>query len=242
MVYATVGVAAFSVLLGSRSRPLNFTEALSDVSTKAAGRVLIIAIALGLVCFALWRLAQGLLDADRLGSDLKGTFRRLVYAFSSIAYLSTAAVAIRIGLFGGSPGSPHVLAARALSWPMGSFVLALFGVGSLGVALGAGLKVFRRPSEKHLNVSRKAFLGMLPIGRTGNGARSVIFFVIGYFLLLAAYSGDIREVRDMGGALNELLSQPYGIFLYSAAALGLLAFGIFEFIEGLFRQVEIAAD
>jgi hypothetical protein len=242
MVYATVGVAALSVIFGSRTRALSFTEALSDVSGKVTGRVLIIGIAFGLLCFALWRLAQGLFDADRLGSDLKGILRRSVYAFSSVAYLGSAAVAIRIGIYGGSPGSPHGLAARALSWPMGSFFLALVGAGSIGVALGAGLKACRSPSEKPLNVNSQASSWMLPIGRAGNSARGFVYLIIGYFLVVTAYSGDIREVRDMGGALNALLSQPYGVYLYLAVALGLLAFGIFEFIEGIFRRVELQIE
>jgi hypothetical protein len=41
----------------------------------------------------------------------------------------------------------------------------------------------------------------------------------------------------MAGALNALQEQQFGMILYSSVALGLAAFGAFEFIQALYRKV-----
>jgi hypothetical protein len=63
------------------------------------------------------------------------------------------------------------------------------------------------------------------------------FFVGCYFLMMSAYNSDVHEVKDMAGALNVLQRQQFGMVLYTAVAVGLTCFGIFEFIQALFRKV-----
>jgi len=238
IVYLTVGIIALSVVFGVRGRAQSFTEALSDWSAHPSGRILVLTIAAGLGCLALWRLAQGFLDADRLGSSFQALRRRLVYAVSSLVYLGVAIGATRIAFGGGSPSSPQSWAAWILSWPMGSSLLAVAGTGFLAVAIGGIVRAFRFPAEKRLDVERETSAWVVPIGRAGSAARAVVFGIIGYFLVASAYRNDIRQVRDMGGALNTLLAQDYGIYLYFTVAMGLLGFGVFGLFEALFRHVE----
>ena len=94
IVYVIVGAAALSVAFGARKNALSITSALQELFRQPMGTIVILGIAGGLTCFAFWRIAQGLLDADKLGRSPRALFRRVAYAISSIAYFALAAIAI----------------------------------------------------------------------------------------------------------------------------------------------------
>ena len=63
-----------------------------------------------MACFALWRIAQGVLDADDLGNKPRALVRRAAYTVSSLAYLALAAMAVGT-IFQVSTSSPRSWAA-----------------------------------------------------------------------------------------------------------------------------------
>jgi hypothetical protein len=71
----------------------------------------------------------------------------------------------------------------------------------------------------------------------GYAARGIVFLVIGGFLLVAAWQSDASEARGLGGALAALQAQPFGQALFTVVALGLAAFGAFEFAEARYRHI-----
>ena len=79
---------------------------------------------------------------------------------------------------------------------------------------------------------------VVPLGRAGYAARAAVFLVIGGFLVVAAYQSDPSEARGLGGALLALQAQPFGRALFGLVALGLAAFGAFEFAEARYRRID----
>ena len=96
-----------------------------------------------------------------------------------------------------------------------------------------------RSLQRDLDLQPLAKKWLVAIGRAGHAARSAIFVLIGYFLIISAAQSNTREVRDMAGALDALQKQHFGMILYSSIALGLIAFGAFEFIQALYRKVGV---
>jgi hypothetical protein len=236
MVYLVVGIMALSAGLGARRNALGITGALQEVLQNRLGTVLVLGIAAGMACFALWRIAQGLLDADNLGQTPRALIRRVAYAVSSLAYFAVAATAVGT-IFQVSTFSPRSWAAWILGWPLGSTLLGLVGFGFLAVAATTAMRAFRALFKEELDLEPSTKKWLVPIGRAGHGARSIIFVLIGYFLVISAARSNTHEVRDMGGALNALQDQQFGMILYSSVALGLTAFGAFEFIQAFYRKV-----
>ena len=69
----------------------------------------------------------------------------------------------------------------------------------------------------------------------------MIFCVVGGFLVLAAFHTDPQAARGVGEALAILERQPYGPWLLAFVAMGLIAFGIYEFIRAKYRRIRPAA-
>ena len=97
-------VACFTAIaaVDAPTRPVDGKDALRALLAQPFGSALLIVVAAGLLCFALWRAAQSILDADRLGSDAKGLARRVVYGAAGLFYLAFALVALPDKRSGGS--------------------------------------------------------------------------------------------------------------------------------------------
>jgi hypothetical protein len=236
MVYILVGMTALSAGMGARRNALGITGVLQEIFETRLGIILVLGIAAGMACFALWRIAQGVLDADNLGKTPRAVIRRAAYTASSLAYFALAAMAVET-IFQVSTSSPRGWAAWILSWPLGSTLLGLVGFGFLAVGAGTAMRAYRAPFKKDLDLNPSTKKWLVPIGRAGHGARAIIFVLIGYFLTISAAHSNTHEVRDMAGALNALQEQQFGMVLYNSVALGLTSFGVFEFIQAIFRKV-----
>jgi hypothetical protein len=124
-----------------------------------------------------------------------------------------------------------------LGWPLGSLALGLIGAGFLVIGTTTAVKAYRAPFKRDFDLKSSATKWLVPIGRAGHAARAIIFLLVGYFLIASAYDSDIHEVKDMAGALNVLQHQQYGMILYTAVAIGLTCFGLFEFVQAFFRKI-----
>lgn len=239
LVYAIVGLVALSVAAGLRRTALTLTGALHELFVRPLGLLVVSCVAVGMVCFALWRIAQGVLDADNLGTAPRAWVRRIGYALSSLAYLGIAAVAT--GVIFRMPSSNSTSskdwAAWLLSWPLGSVALGFIGFGFLGFSAATAMKAYRAPFEKEFDLKSSRAKWLVPIGRAGHAARALVFLLVGYFVLMSAYYSDVHQVKDMAGALNVLQHQRFGMIIYTAVATGLTCFGAFELFQALFRKV-----
>jgi hypothetical protein len=76
-----------------------------------------------------------------------------------------------------------------------------------------------------------------PLSRYGFTARGAAFGVVGAFLILAAVTANPAQAHGLGGALAALRAQPYGSALLALVALGLIASGLFDFVQALYRRI-----
>jgi hypothetical protein len=74
--------------------------------------------------------------------------------------------------------------------------------------------------------------------RFGMAARGVVFAIIGVFLVVAARHENPAEARGVGGALGALRERSYGTALLSVVALGLMAYGGYQFVLARYRRID----
>ena len=105
IVYIVVGALALLAAIGQGGRAGDSKDALRAVLSGPFGAVLVGVIALGLAGFALWRLVEGVTDADRRGTSAKGLAVRGAHLISAAIYLglavSAASLSLGLGMSGG---------------------------------------------------------------------------------------------------------------------------------------------
>jgi hypothetical protein len=238
-VYVVMGVLAAAAAVGQGGRTTDTHGAVREVGNIGPGGVLLIGLALGLLSYAAWRIAQAVLDLDGKGGGFKGWALRAGFLISGLVHVGLAMTAAGIGVTSGS-GSVRSWVSRALAEPGGVWAVALAGA----IVVGAGVYQFywawTAKFEDRLQVSKMsagARTWARRVGRFGVTARGITFVIVGWFLLRAAQHVTSSEVKDVGGALRVLGAQPYGIFLLGIVACGLVSYGLLSFVEARYRQI-----
>lgn len=237
-----IGSLALLAALGPGGQATGSKGALRELLLHPFGGVLLGIVGLGLFGFALWRTLQGLLDADSHGTGAKGLAVRAGALISAVTYaglgISAFGLLMGRGGGGGDDQSAQDWTRWLLSKPAGEILVALAGLVVMGVGVAMLARGWRASFTRHLRCPAEASRWVVPLGRLGFAARGVVFLIIGIFLVVAAWQSDPQEVRGLGSALLALQEQPFGRVLFGVVALGLAAFGIFEFAEARYRRIE----
>ncbi len=69
------------------------------------------------------------------------------------------------------------------------------------------------------------------LGRAGYAARGVVYVVVGFMALTAAFGGS--EATGSRGALEQMLREPYGMAVLAFVALGLFGYAIWRFVQAV---------
>lgn len=69
------------------------------------------------------------------------------------------------------------------------------------------------------------------IARMGYSARGVVYLIVGWLALVAAFSGG--ETTDTRGSLRHLLQQPAGEILLGVVAVGLFCYSAWRFVQAI---------
>lgn len=67
------------------------------------------------------------------------------------------------------------------------------------------------------------------LGKAGYAARGVVYVVIGFIALTAAFGGE--KAQGSHGALEEMLQEPFGAIILSAVAIGLVGYSVWRFVQ-----------
>jgi hypothetical protein len=65
----------------------------------------------------------------------------------------------------------------------------------------------------------------------------VVWAIVGWFLIQAAWDYEANQARGLDGALRELVNRPYGSWLLGVTAAGLALYGAFCFLQARYRDV-----
>jgi Domain of Unknown Function (DUF1206) len=241
VIYIVIAILAFRVALGHSEDQASQNGALQEIASKPGGQVLIWIIAIGLLAYALWRLLSAAFGArvDPVATDAK---QRVKALGEGIGYGAIAIIAVKVAAGSGSSsgGGGQKQTAMVLGWPGGQFLVGLVGVVALGIGaffVYDGVKADFTKELKLGGMSPTARKAVVTLGRVGRIAQGVVFGIIGVLIIVAAVQYDPDKAKGLDGALKSLVSQPYGPWLLSLVALGLLAYGLYGIAEAKLRKV-----
>lgn len=242
-LYLLVGLIAADVSVGGGERLQDRSGALATLADSWLGKLLVAVLAIGLAGYAAWRFAEAVLGRPLEGGKKEGWLKRFGYLARAVWYLGLFGIALS-ALYGanesGGSRQEDRFTARVLELPLGRWIVAAVGLGILGAG---AFNVWRGVTRKfcdNLKLRKMSDLerrGFTALGVVGHLARGVVFGLIGFFLVRAAWQYDPKETVGLDGALAEVLRQDYGDTLLAIVSGGLIAFGLYCYAEARYREV-----
>ena len=238
VIWLTIGLLALQIALGGGGEA-DRKGALRAIASKPFGHGLLVALFIGFCGYAVWRLVEaagGHRDEDGAKRWVKraaSAGRGLLYgffAYSTISYLNSPSSQ--------SGDNTKPMTVRVMSHTGGRWLVGAVG---LTILIGGLVIAVRGVRAKFLKKLRPLSGGMrtaaLVLGRVGLVGRGLVVALVGWFLLHAALVFEPKSAKGMDQSLKTLAGQPYGPLLLGAAALGLICYGLWSFIEARYRKV-----
>lgn len=244
VVYTIVGVLAVLAAGGSGDAPEK-KDVFTLLIRQPFGRTMLLLVAAGLAGYAVWRISNGLLDSERRGTDAKGLAIRTGGIIRGLAHAGLTFELVRFVMrrdeMTGDDSQARHWTAQLLEQPFGRWLVALAAAGIAGYGLYQLYSAVTSRFSSKLQLNRLSPSMRRPvtaISRFGIGARGVVFLLIGYSVARAALNRAPGQAHGLGGALRDLAQQPFGSWLVGAAGVGLIAYGIYAFVNAKVRMID----
>lgn len=232
IVYILIGWLAFRAA-SAVGQPEGATGALATLADEPGGRLMLYAIAIGLLCHAIWRLVQAALDPEHPGDDGR-IGMRLFYALSALVYGSLALAAWQVAR-GGSTGDEgaEVWVAKMLGQPFGALLVMVAGAAIVAYGVHQLVKGWRGDVDKRMAPDPRVSRAVHLVGRFGTAARGLVLLPVGWFVFNAGRHYRADEAADTGEVLS-MLDQGW---LLAIVGLGLLAYGLHQLAKARYRRI-----
>jgi len=246
-VYVSIGLIALLAATGRTPSAKGAQGALVEAWAQwPLGVVLLWLTGAGLYGFAGWRVLQSVFDVDCRGRSPRALARRVGQAVSGLVYAGLA-----VSVFGvldtledfseaEDLRSAREATAAALALPYGAWLVLVAGLFIFAVGLGNMLQALLRDFRRDLDCERETGRFAEILGRAGYFARGVAFLPMGTFITAAGLNSRASEAKGLGGALELMKDQPMGELALGLTGCGLIAFGLFAFVEARFRTMRAA--
>jgi hypothetical protein len=246
LIYIAVGVIAILSFLKIRHGGADESSMLAIINDFVIGKIVIVIILAGLLCYVIWRFYEAFSDPYGYGRTISGITRRVGICLSTIVDIMIAFTAIRV-LIGnnhimvdGQPREEQEMVEALLDDTWGSTVVFSFGVIVVAVAalqlwygITKGYK--ERIDLEHFNKSIQTITHIL--AWIGYIARGVILGIIGFFLIKSGATADARVVVNTDKAFD-FIGDHVGHFYFIATAIGTICYGLFMVMMGIAYDID----
>ncbi|WP_370223262.1 DUF1206 domain-containing protein [Pararhodobacter marinus] len=205
------------------------------------GQVLLWLLALGFVCYGIWRLIAAYYDLERRGDDEEGHAQRLGLVVTGLIHIGIGGAIATLPLGAGSgsgagSGGASDWTATLMQMPAGRWIVGIVALCIIGAGVHYVLKGWQKKYERYIQ-STETTQKLQPLLRWGFVSYGLVLDIAGAFLLYAAISTNPAEAKGIGGALEYIRSLTAGRILLGAVGLGILGFGVENLVEARYRVV-----
>ncbi|MFJ6133010.1 DUF1206 domain-containing protein [Janibacter terrae] len=235
VLHIVIGYTAGRVAWGGGGGQADQSGALASLASNPGGVVLMWVVVIGLVALALWQLAVAVAPAvgdGGVGDRLKAVGKAVVYgalAFTALKF------ALGSGSSSSSEQSSQDVTASLMQQPAGRWLVGALGVGIIAVG---GYHVYKGVTQRFIkDLEEDPGTVARTLGMIGYPAKGAVLALVGVFFIIAAVQEQSEEATGLDGALKSLRDQPFGPYLLTAAALGLVAFGLYCFARARHQRI-----
>ncbi|GAA1190659.1 DUF1206 domain-containing protein [Brevibacterium paucivorans] len=238
--FVTVGLLAYGVVHlviaficvqiawggGASGQEASNSGATQQIAQQPFGYVVLIVCAVGLAALVVWQLIEAAIGnqqysgAKRLRKRIASVGRSAVYAF-----LCVSAVQAVAGAGGDSEEKQESMVGQVLGMPGGVVIIAVVGVVIAGVGVGQIVSGVKKSFEDDLDGGVAQWVKRL--GQVGYITKGVAIIFVGGLFMWSSITHDPEAAGGTNSALRTLVDQPFGPYLLTVMALGIVAFGCF---------------
>lgn len=226
LIHLVIGWLALDVAwgFGAGAGSADKSGALETVAGGGTGAVLLWLAVIGFVLLAVWQATEtavgrhGAKVSDRLAAAGKA----VLYAF-----LAWSAFRVSQGTGGSDEQQTDSFTGSLMSHPGGRVLVAVIGLAIIGAG---GHHAWKGWTKRFLNdLDGHPGTWAVRSGRAGYLAKGVALGIAGLLFVGAAASARAAEAGGLDAALKELRDRPFGPYLLTLVAVGILAYGLYSF-------------
>jgi hypothetical protein len=240
IVYVLLGLLGFMAAFeigGQSNDDASRTGVFGSIKHFPGGVAALVLLAAGLVCYSIWRGVQAFSNNS---SEEKNWSKKFRYFFSGLIYLSFAITAIQMIFHDrdNKEDKNQYWASQIMDhsygpWLVGLASLILAAIGIYQIYYGLSEKYKKHVQELNLQSAGSSL--MLRSGKVGYISRGIVWLVIAYLAMRAALDKNSSEAGDTSKAFSFIEDSSFGSYLLAALGIGLLAYGLFNFIRARYE-------
>lgn len=243
VVYFLVGLLTLQAAIGMGGQASGTTQALQEIIYRPFGSALLIAIIIGLLAHAIWRMVQGIFDPENRDDNWGVRLFRMIDFAIGCLYVSMSYAAFQIlqGLRAqSSDENTEIWVRRILELPYGDWLVTAIAIGILIGGLyqfySAAIASFDYSfdSENMIPFEKKILRWL---GRIGIFSWGIVYCMVAYLLYRAAMTYDPEAAGGLADSLTALREQPFGIWILGVTAGGLLIYGVYLLVLSYYHKV-----
>jgi len=240
IIYGIIGILTFLAAFNMGGQKAGKLQVIDFLEKQIFGQILLIIIAMGLVCYAFWRLTQATKDPENIGNDKKAKVKRAGYFISGLLYLGLGIIAFLDAIGSSSSSSSSAQKNSFLATNFGLVILGVVGLVLVGIGIYQFTRIKKDKFEKKFSskalseekrkktIYNSAYLGL--------ASRGIIFLILGYFAIKAAFTADPNKVKTTTDVFSFLEDSSYGSWLLGIVASGLIAYAIYTFMLAKYKR------
>lgn len=239
LLYLVIGGLALMLVFSPGGETVGSRGAVATIKQQPFGNLLLALTIVGLIGYAAWRTVQSIKDTDNHSTSVRGLAIRAGLMISALTHTALAVWALTLLL--GDSSSSGGSGSGFLSGPVGIAVTLLVGITLAVAGVAHIIKGYKAGYEKYVELPSGQRAWMRPVCRFGLAARGVVWLIVAWFFINAAWHGSQQQSAGIAEALNSLREAPFGPWLFAVTAAGLFAFGIYSLIEARYRRISLSS-
>jgi hypothetical protein len=241
VLHLVVGYLIGQIAFGSEGNA-DQSGALAELANHAGGALVLWGVAAGLVALGLWRVAETIVgskpgEGSGPHQDDTPVWKRGKSAGLAIVNFAIAFSAARFAMGSGQQSSQQNagLSARMMQSGWGKSILIAV---ALGLVVVGGYHVYKGAAKKFLKDLRvNGGPAVTAVGIGGYVAKGVVLAGAGVLVIIATLHADPSKASGLDAAVKTLGHAPYGMVLLVVAAIGIAAFGVYNFVRSRYGRM-----
>lgn len=241
VLHLLVGYIVLRIAFGSGGNA-DQSGALATLASQTGGMLILWVAAVGLVALGLWRVAEAIVgskpgEGSGPNQDDTPAWKRAKAIGLAIVNFAIALSAARFAMGSGQQSSQQNSGMSAQLMQSGWGKALLIAVG-LGLVIVGGYHVYKGVTKKFfkdLRVSETTWIK--GVGISGYAAKGLVLAGAGLLVVVATLQADPSKAAGLDAAVKTLGQAPFGKFLLILAALGLAAFGVYNFVRARYGRM-----